>query len=316
MADLYTSTLDNVGAAITSYIQPEIEDAIYDNYAAFAVLEAKGRIVMPDPSFDISWPMVIGMQNRGTYAGMGSFPGVEKQVFTRMVLPWKNAFADVAVAGPDLMRASGPYAAFQLADALKQNLMMTLMDFTGELFYGDGFSTEFDGAANGIDDGTLYSTYAQRSRTTYPMLKGNVDGAGATFTLPYLTGLQGRARIGQNRIDLIATTQELWDAAQSRAQAQQMFTKNDERNNTARLGFTVVSNMGADIVDDSKVPAGMMFGLNTDYMRMFVHKERMWAFSGWKDVPRADGALGAMLLMGNFGFTNPRMMFKAYNVVA
>jgi hypothetical protein len=74
--------------------------------------------------------------------------------------------------------------------------------------------------------------------------------------------------------------------------------------------------MGADMVDDSKVPAGMIFGFNTDYMTLYVHRERMWAFSGWKDVLRGDGALAAMLLMANFGFQNPRMMFKAFNVTA
>lgn len=314
MPTQYTATLNNVGAAITSVIQPQIEDAVYDNYAAFAVLEAKGHIVQPDPSYDISWPIVVDMMNRGTYSGMGDFPGLEKEVFTRMVLPWKNAYVDCAVAGPDLARASGPYAAFQLADALKQNMMMTIMDYTGELFYGDGSGTTFDGTANGIDDGTLFATYAGQSRTTYPKLKGVVDGAGATFTLPFLTKLQGQTRIGQSRVDLIVTTQEIWDAAQNRAQTQQTFTKNDERNNVARLGFTVVSHMGADIVDDSKVPSGTIIGLNTDHVRVFVHKERMWAFTGWKDVPRGDGALGAMLLMGNVGVLNPRMNFKAYSV--
>jgi len=316
MPGTYTATLDNVGAAITSVIQPQIEDAIYDNYAALAVLEAKGNIVMPDASFDISWPVVIDMMNRGTYAGMGNFPATEKQVFTRLVLPWKNAYVNCAVAGPDLMRASGPYAAFQLADALKQNMMMTIMDYTGELLYGDGFSTDFDGAANGVDDGTLYGTYGGQSRTMYPKLKAIVDGAGASFTLPYLTGLQSRTRVGQSRVDLIATTQELWDAAQNRAQTQQQFTKNDERNNVARLGFTTVSHMGSDIVDDSKVPTGHIFGFNTDHVKLFVHRERMWAFTGWKDVAYGDGALAAMLLMGNFGFTNPRMCFKAFNVTA
>ena len=316
MPGTYTATLDNVGAAITSVIQPQIEDAVYDNYALFAILEAKGNIVMPDPSFDISWPVVIDMMNRGTYSGIGNFPGVEKQVLTRLVLPWKNAFVDCAVAGSDLMRASGPYAAFQLADALKQNMMMTIMDYTGELIYGDGFATDLDGMANGIDDGTLYGTYGGQSRTTYPKLKSVVDGAGATFTLPYLTSLQSRVRVGQARVDVIATTQELWDAAQNRAQTQQTFNKNDERNNVARLGFTVVSHMGADIVDDSKVPAGHMFGINTDYVKFFVHRERMWAFSGWKDVARGDGALAAMLLMGNMACTNPRMSFKSFNVTA
>lgn len=316
MPGQYTAVLDNVGAAITSVIQPQIEDAVYDNYATLAVLEAKGRIKMPDPSYDISWPVVVDMMNRGTYAGMGNFPGVEKQVFTRAVLPWKNAFVDCAVAGPDLMRASGPYAAFELADALKQNMMMTIMDYTGDLLFGDGIGTDFDGALNGVDNGTLYNMYAGLSRTQYPRWKAIVDGAGATFTLPYLTSLQGRTRIGQSRVDLIATTQELWDAAQNRASTLQMFTKNDERNNVARLGFTVVSHMGADIVDDSKVPDGMIFGFNTDHMCMYVHRERMWAFSGWKDVIRGDGALAAMLLMGNFAISSPRSFFRAYNVVA
>src|SRR6266571_4226096 len=156
-------------------------------------MEDRGNVTTPDPSFDLSWPVVADKLNTGTYKGVFRFPGQEKTVFDRTTLPWKQAYCDVLVSGADVMKARGPYAAFQLTDGLKQAARMSIADEMGKQIYSDGTGTDFDGIVIGADDGVLYPTYAGIARSSLVGWRAYVNGASVPFTLPYLTKALGKA---------------------------------------------------------------------------------------------------------------------------
>lgn len=310
-----TDTINNVSSAIARVIQPMLVDAIFDDFALLAIMEQRGKVNMPpEGGYDITWPVVSGKLRTGTYQGLYHFPGQEAKVFDRASLEWKNAFADVVVSGPDALRARGPYAAFQLTDGLKQTAKMSISDEMGSQIYADGSGTNFDGTAAAIDDGTFNSSYAGIPRTAFAGWRSYVNGTGAAFSFPFLTSQQTKVTIGNDSVDLIMTTQELWNSANNRAQAHQIFDRGDGRNRVAALGFQVVQNLNAAIVPDSKCSSGHMWGINTDYVEMTVMQDRMWAWTGWDRIPGSDGYQAQFLLMANFMFKAPRMFFRLYNV--
>lgn len=306
-----TQTIDNVGAAITEHIQPYLVDLMYDDFALFALAEEMGNVKIGDPSRALSWPVVTGKLNTGTYAGAFRYPGLEKQIFDRAVLPWRNAYCDMVISGPDMMRARGPYAAFELVKAMKQAGRMAIADETGKQIYNDGNNTEFDGSAVGIDDGVLYPTYANLPRASMPAGWASfVDGTTAAATYPYLTKAIGKTRVGNSKADLVVTTLDIWNELQNRAQTQQQFYQSRAVN----LGFEAIAHLSTDIVHDAKCPDGYMYFYTMDMLEIQVMPDRQWSFTGFNPVPGADAVEAQFLFMGNFQFMSPRQFAKCYNI--
>lgn len=314
MSSVYTQTLDNVGAAITSVIQPYLVDVTFEDFALLAIMEEKGKVVQPDPSADISWPVVVDKLNTGVYSGLKRFPGQEKTIFDRAVLQWKNAYCDVVVSGPDALRARGAYAAFQLTDALKQAARMSIADEMGTQIYAAGDGDNWDGLRIAVDDGVLYTTYAGITRANVTGWNSYVSSTAAPFTLPLMTTALGEVTFGNDSPDLAITTQTIWNSAQNRAQAHQVFDRNDSRNNVAYLGFRVISHLGCDIVHDAKCPSTHMFGVHTEYSEMAVMPDRVWSWTGWERINGSDGFSAQFLLMGNWMIKSPRNFFKLSNL--
>lgn len=316
MARSITRVIDNVRSAIEDVIEPYLQDIVFTAFPTLAILEQKGHVMQHDPSAAISWPLVIAKADSGSYAGAHRFPGKEKQLFDRGILDWKNLYADTVVSGPDLMKARGPYASFQLSEGIEKVLKATITEETGKQLYNDGTGTDFDGFVIANDDGVLFPNYAGVPRSTVPGMAGFVDGAGATITIPFIITAIGKATFGQSKPDLITTTQTLWDAVQNRAITQQVFYSGNETNNVAKLGFDTVRVLSADVVYEPQAPSGNVFGHATESLELAVMPDRMWAFQGIEKVPGSDAYELTCLFMGNLVSHAPRESFRLYSVTA
>ena len=313
------AALDNVNAAIAQVIQPYIEDVTFTDIALMAVLESTGRVMQQDPSLDITWPITKDKLNTGTYRGFFKFPGQEKQVFDKATVDWKQAYCDFAISAYDALRARGPYAAYQLSDGLKNNAKMSIAEFIGKQCYANGKTNaglDFDGLEIGADNGDTYATYATIARSAIPGWKGYNDLVGKPVSFALHTEAQGNCTFGNSRPDLAITTQTLWNSLHGRAQAQQIFDAGNTGNQVANLGFDVLRNIGCSITHDAQCPSGRMYGITTDKMELIVMPDRVWSFTGYQQVPGADGYQAQFLFMGNFTFKAPRQLYKLGNLTA
>lgn len=313
------SALDNVNAAISQVIQPYIEDVTFSDIALLAVLESRGRVMQQDPSIDITWPIVVDKLNTGTYRGFFKFPGVEKKVFDKATVEWKQSFCDFAISAFDALRARGPYAAYQLTDGLKNNAKMSIAEFMGKQVYANGQTNnglDFDGLEIGADNGDTYATYATIARSSVPGWKGYNDLTGKPISFPLHVEAQGNCTFGNTRPDLAITTQTLWNSLQNRASAQQIFDAGNTGNAVANLGFDVIKNVGCAIMHDAQVASGRMYGITTENVELVVMPDRVWAFKDYREVPGTDGYQAQFLFMGNFTFKQPRTLYKLGNLTA
>lgn len=316
MARTITQVIDNVRSAIETVIEPFLQDIVFQAFPTLAIMESKGRVMKHDPSAAIAWSLVIAKADSGSYAGAHKFPGKEKQLFDKGVLEWKNLFANTVVSGPDIMKARGPYASFQLTEGIQKVLTASITEETGKQLYSDGVGTDFDGFLIANDDGVLYPTYAGVPRSTVPGMAGFVDGAGATLTVPYIVNAIGRTNQGASHVDLITTTQALWDAVQNRVMTQQVFYSGNDQNSVAKLGFDSVRVLSADIVYEAQCPAGNVFLHTIENLELAVMPDRMWAFQGIQPVPGSDAYDLTCLFMGNMMCLAPRQAGRLYSVTA
>ena len=136
------------------------------------------------------------------------------------------------------------------------------------------------------------------------------------MTVPYIIDAIGRCNKGSSGVDVITTTQVLWDAVQNRAMSQQVFYQGNEQNNMAKLGFKAIRVLDADIVYEPQCPTGNVFGHTVDNLELAVMPGRMWAFQGIEKVSGMDAYDFTSLFMGNLMALAPWQSFRLYGVTA
>ncbi len=315
MARTISQVIDNVRSAIETVIEPFLQDVVFQAFPTLAVVEQKGQVMQHDPSAALAWSLIIAKADSGSYAGATRFPAREKQLFDKAVLEWKNLYADTVVSGPDLMRARGPYASFELTSGIEKVLKASITEETGKQMYSDGAGTDFDGFLITNDDGVLYPTYAGVPRASVAGMAAFVDGAGAAMTVPLIINAIGKSTFGQSKPDLLTTTQALWDSLQNRLITQTFYAGN-ETNAAAKLGFNSVRVLSADVVYEPMCPAGNVFGHATENIELAVMPDRMWSFQGVEKVPGSDAYELTCLFMGNVINRAPREAFRLYSITA
>jgi hypothetical protein len=132
-----------------------------------------------------------------------------------------------------------------------------------------------DGLQAALDDGTTFAAYAGVTRTDLGVGNGTgnqgINGYVATLNPFTLAGFQtayGRCWFGNEHIDLIATTQTIWDLIWGKIQPQQRFL--EESTDVAKIGFQSLRFQGASVTVDQYCPAGYIFGLNTKYISLYI----------------------------------------------
>ncbi len=285
------SSWDSVSSIVRDDIVPAITDAVYSDNVFYATLEDRNKVIVRGGE-SYGWPVMFQKLNAGSYRGATPFPSQEVQITKRATLEIKQLFVDVVAAGIDYERASGPLAIVDLLDELRQSTVMTAGDIMGDQVFGDGTGNgglDLDGARVGVDNGTLYPTYAGISRTGNTWWQGHVNAAGGNLTTSAMNSDYGDATVGNAHPTLEVTTQALWNKLLDRAIPSQRYEAGNPANRTAKIGFDAIKHLGADVVHDAHCLSGNFWYFNMDDIEMRVlNEQRMWGWTGWKTPANAD----------------------------
>lgn len=177
-------------------------------------------------------------------------------------------------------------------------------------------ATAMDGFNRAIDNGNTFSTYGGITRSDIVANGTNnqgINGYTASVTTLALANLQtafGAAWFGAEHVDLIATTQTIWDIIWNKIQPQQRFM--EESSDVAKVGFMALRWNGSQITVDQYSPSGNIYGLNTKHILFFISTlpKYQFGFTGWKEAQNTDDVAGQFLFGGNMLLPAPRLFFK------
>lgn len=159
-------------------------------------------------------------------------------------------------------------------DSQAQSLMNLM---AANLYTGNGTGNEWDSLANAASDSTLYATYGDLSRTTYPVFSGYYLASTGTLTLAKLATADDAVTIGVDSPDLALTTKALWSTYESLLTPSvraNFSTAGYPRMNAwggvpaspglgGTQGFVYLTFRGTPIAKDEQVPSGKFFLVNT-----------------------------------------------------
>ena len=281
----------------------------------------------------------------GSYTGMGNFSTAVEANTVKLIWDPKSYAQPVTVENLTLAVNKNDgvidYLKYRMASAQQD-----MIDDVGDIFYGAGAGSDFDGLAKIIDNGAVSATYGGQARSSYDSLDADITTSVGTLTIDHLAASIDAISIGKEEPTIILTTKAifsiierlLFPTTQSQYNAGNGYGYLTRRGFTqgkqglaGQLGYRSLSYRGLPIVADDKCTAGYIYYINEKWLYWAglthpVHgtvnlgtgaidspievpsKNHGIAWSGLKEPINADGETGQFFLYGQLVCEQPRFM--------
>lgn len=262
-----------------------------------------------------------------SFARGGTFDIAYVQTDTALEFDVKYYYVNATVFGTDNVLNRGPQAAMSYVESKLVNASGRMAQLLATDMYLDGNGTSspttaVDGFNRAFDNGNQFSTYGGITRSDLVANGTNNQGINgyyasvATLSLAALQTAYGSAWFGSEHVDLISTTQAIWDIIWNKIQPQQRFM--EESSDVAKVGFMALKWNGASIVVDQYAPSGNIYGINTKHVQLWLSTlpKYQFGFTGWKEAQNTDDVAGQFLFAGNIVVPAPRLFFRITGVTA
>jgi hypothetical protein len=314
-------TWDDISGKVQRHIIPRLIDVVYQSSPVFTRIRTRNAERF-EGGTKISQPVAYAELNGDAYRRGGSFKTEYVQTDTNVEVTPKFYYVSIAAYGPDNVLARGPESAMSYIESKFVNASGKMAKLLAQNMYRDGQGVvsdtiHVDGFLAAIDNGNAYASYGGITRADLGVPNGtNNQGINAyvntmaTFNMKTMQTAFGASYFGNEHVDMIATTQTVWNLIYNKILPQQRFSAEGE--DVAKIGFQALRWNGVTIVVDQYCPAGYIWGLNTNYLQFWVSSLPRYQFgwTGWKEAQGTDDMVGQYLWSGNFLVTNPRMFFQ------
>jgi hypothetical protein len=287
-----------------------VNDAVSKHNALYRRLSQKKNIELVSGGYELVEN--LDYQNNATYQRFSGFDTLnigQSDVLTAAKYEWVQAAINVVASGRELLMNSGPEAIFKLSKARITNALRTAANnMSTDMYSNGGLQNQMGGlqlliqpagtgTVGGIDSGqwSFWQNQTQEiagtsSKTT---IKGGMDQL-------WLNCVRGT-----DKPDLIVMTHDFFSYYWENLQDLQRYMQADE----GMAGFTAVKFMTADVIFDSDPTNFTTTGetgyfINTDYLKLVVHKDANWTVSEEKMSVNQDATVIPLYWMGQLVTSN------------
>lgn len=268
-----------ISTTTRNYIVPKVYDTITKGSPALLMLLQNAKKWKTGIKY--TFPVKYQDTTNGGVTGIAAKLDTDRQN-TRTMLEFevKMATKPVVLANIETTLNQGEEQVVDLLetefDSQAQSLSMVI---AAQLFAGNGSGDNWDSLYEAGDDGTNFSTYGGKSKSTYTSLKGYYLASAGTLTLAKLATAYDAVTVGTDKPSAIITTKAIWSTYES------LLTSTIRANYTtsgypkmnafgvapakeglgAEQGFDVLYFRGAPIIKDEQVPSGRVHLMNQNY---------------------------------------------------
>src|SRR5712692_1678242 len=229
---LDSRTLNNVVSTTLDAKKARVFDLFFASNPLFVRLYSRQNVKW-EGGDKIRVPFLYGDLGGGSYGKGDTFDTTNKEFITDLLFDWKRNYAPMAMDNLDQAKNQGVSRIIDLVDAMHQNARMTLANNIGKQIFSDGTgnaSKDMDGLVNAISTTGTYGGITRGTDAIGTAVKGNYNSTGGAFSLTQMNTEFGAAVIGNEKPDLIVTTQAIWNKFWERIQPQQRFASEDLKN--------------------------------------------------------------------------------------
>lgn len=293
----------------------DIVDNVTKNNALLRYMMEKGNVDKEDGGLTITQP--LDYAQNGTYQRYSGYDILNisaSDVITAAEYQWRQIALNVVASGLELRVNSGRERIINLAKARIKNAMRTFKNnFSVDLYSNGSLPNQINGlqallsdtgtgVVGGIDSSVWAFWASQVQSAAAPIGGGGAVTVSSSTIEALMLGLYLQTVRGDDKIDLIVASNDYFTFYEQSQVSIKRYTQADE----AQGGFMVLKYKNADVIFDgnSGIPAAHMYFINTDFMRLVVHKDADLTVMEEMKPYNQDAAVIPVLWMGNLVASN------------
>lgn len=290
-------------------------DNVTKNNALFKRLADKKQVVEEDGGLTLTQPIEYAENNTyQRYSGYDKLDISASDVVTAAEFPWRQIALNVVASGYELRVNSGKARIINLVKQRVKNAMRTFKNnFSVDLYSNGSLPNQINGlqalvsdlgtgVVGGIDSSTWTFWKSILQSAAAPLQGGSAITPGPTTMESLMLPLWLQLVRGDDKPDLIVMDNNYFSFFEQGLTSVKRYTKSDE----GQGGFLELAYKSADVIFDggSGIPANHAYFLNTDYIKVVVHKD-----ANLTELPDArpinqDAVVMPILWMGNMTISN------------
>ncbi|MEK7578731.1 MAG: phage major capsid protein [Patescibacteria group bacterium] len=315
-------------AVTRDYVLPSVVHQLKKEMPFFGKLLAKAK-KRSNGGVQIHVPVTYKFNtNGGSYAGLEVLDTDLQDTRTRAEYDWKQVYAPIVASNIELFKNGGKAGGVEaIVDMLKQDMeeaKETFKNNVATMLFADGTgnsSKDLLGLRALVDDGTDVTTLGDITFSSYTWWKSTVSSSVGSLTLAHMATQYSAASSGRGAesVDLILTTETVWDAYEALLLPNQRFSGSGPADGS----YSKLMYRGAEVMADEYVQSQDLFFLNTRYLDLYVgdHPVHPTDKSGFTVTPMRephdqDGQVGFILMYGQVCAKRPARCSKSKGVTA
>jgi hypothetical protein len=294
-------------------------DVVSNNNPFLERLMRKGNVELLSGGYEIVEPLDFDEnQTYQRYSGYDVLNISASDVLTAAKYPWVQAAVHVTCSGLERRNNSGKEQIIKLVKARMKNAERTAKNNMSVDVYSDGtLDNQIGGLAHivpaagtGNVGGIDSSTYTQWQSQVQEF----VGTPSSTTVKGQMNALWLQCVRGNDKPDLIVSSHDYF--AYYWASLQDLQRYGDV--STAGAGFSALKYNDADVIFDTNsnfsTTAQTMFFLNTDYLKLQVHRDANWSVLPEKISTNQDAEVVPIIFQGNMTCSNRALQGRLVNL--
>lgn len=303
-------TYDQISAITLKYYVPKMYDNIF-NSNPLLQRHKKKSYEKVDGGVSVMVPLNYATPTAsGWYAGYDTLSTSDNDQVTAAEYAWKQLYTNISVSRLDELKNSGDAAILGLVKNKVKIAEKQMEDLLGTGIFSN--ATDPKSVIGLRQIVATANTVGGISQTTNSWWAAQQDTTSTTLSLSALMTQYNLATINSAAPSVLITTRSIYNSYYSLLQPQQRFSDSD----TASGGFASLLFNGAPVIPDSHCPANNIFGLNEDYIHLWVHKDEDMRFEPFQKPINQNVKVAKIYWMGAYGTSNARLHFNLNAITA
>jgi hypothetical protein len=325
--ELLSSTMHNVRGTYT--------DNIFKKNPLLEHLLSAGRVSIKDGGYEIVEPLLYAEGEADVYGEWEVIKVHPTEALTAAAYEWKQWYSTIIISGLEEAQNNGKEQRINLLETKIKQSEMTMRSKMAKMLYGTYVSAtpanDWISLDTAIDNTTAVGGIDPATETwwkSYEAVVGSVDAAGLETAMR--TAVMSTSDNGGDAVDAIFTDPATYAFYESTLTPQVRYTDTDKAN----LGFRNLLFENAPVMWDAECPAGTMYGINSEYIGIAIHKDRNFTQSPFTDnlsgsvrgvsgggaagvatAEAIDARVSFITTYGNLTVRNRRRLFKLTGIV-
>lgn len=269
----------------------------------------KGRIQTESGGTKIVEQLIYGQNSTvASYSGYETLSLTPQDGISAAEYDWKQYGASIAISGIEEAKNNGEHAIINLLEAKIMQAEESMREGFNQMFFADGTGNSgknWNGLGNLVESGNTVGgiNSATAGNEYWRSYEENTAGA---LTLLQMATAYNSTSVGNDHPDVILTTQTLFEKYESLLQPQLRYTDTK----TADAGFQNLLFKSAPIMYDTHCTAGVMYFLNSKYIKLVGHSDKWFAQTEFVRPENQDARFALIMCYGNLVVSNRKKQGK------